>query len=196
MSGFRSITTPLLLYGPFRVFAQFCVFLPPLFNLFLLGPCRFSPLLCPSLYEMFPWYLQFSWRDLYSFPLYCFPLFLCIVHVRLYLSLIFSATLHSFGPIFPFFFCLSLLFPQLFVRPQTTSDNFAFFIFLGGGFGHHLLYSIMNLCLQFIEVVPDPWQLVHSCSGTLPDLIPWIYWSPPLYNHKRFEFDLGYIWMA
>ena len=28
----------------------------------------------------------------------------------------------------------------------------------------------------------------------LPDLIPWIYLSPPLYNHKRF--DLGHTWMA
>ena len=27
-------------------------------------PYNFCPLLCPSLHEMFPWYLQFSWRDL------------------------------------------------------------------------------------------------------------------------------------
>ena len=32
--------------------------------LLLLGPCCFCPLLCPSLHELFPWYLQFSWRDL------------------------------------------------------------------------------------------------------------------------------------
>ena len=32
--------------------------------LLLLGPYRFSPLLCSSLHEMFPWYLLFSWRDL------------------------------------------------------------------------------------------------------------------------------------
>ena len=35
----------------------------------------------PSLREIFPWYFQFSWRDLYSFHFYCFPLFLCIVHL-------------------------------------------------------------------------------------------------------------------
>ena len=37
------------------------------------------------------WYFQCSWRDLCSFPLYCFPLFLCIDHLgRLsYLSWLF-----------------------------------------------------------------------------------------------------------
>ena len=32
--------------------------------LFLLGPYCFCPLSCPSLHEMLPRYLQFSWRDL------------------------------------------------------------------------------------------------------------------------------------
>ena len=36
---------------------------------------------------------------------------------------------------------------------------------------------------------------IHSSSGTLlPDLIPWIYLSLPLYNRKGF--DLGHTWMA
>ena len=36
---------------------------------------------------------------------------------------------------------------------------------------------------------------VHSPSGTLLlDLIPWIYFSLPLYNHKGF--DLGHTWMV
>ena len=35
---------------------------------------------------------------------------------------------------------------------------------------------------------------VHSSSGTLSDLIPWIYLSLPLYNNKGF--DLGHIWMV
>ena len=34
----------------------------------------------------------------------------------------------------------------------------------------------------------------HSSSGTLSDLIPWIYFSLPLYNCKGF--DLGHTWMA
>ena len=35
---------------------------------------------------------------------------------------------------------------------------------------------------------------VHSSSGTLSDLIPWIYLSLPLYNRKGF--DLGHTWMV
>ena len=35
---------------------------------------HFCPLSCSSLHEMSPWYLQFSWRDLYSFSFYFFPL--------------------------------------------------------------------------------------------------------------------------
>ena len=74
--------------------------------------------------EMFPWYLQFSWRDLQSFPFYCFPLFLCTNHWGRfsYLSLLFFGTLHSNGYIFPFLLCFSVLFfSQLFVRPPQTA---------------------------------------------------------------------------
>ena len=35
---------------------------------------------------------------------------------------------------------------------------------------------------------------IHSSSGTLSDLIPWIYLSLPPYNLKGF--DLGHIWVA
>ena len=35
---------------------------------------------------------------------------------------------------------------------------------------------------------------IHSSSGTLSDLIPGIYLSLPLYNHK--EFDLGHTWSS
>ena len=35
---------------------------------------------------------------------------------------------------------------------------------------------------------------IHNSSSTLSDLIPWIYLSLPLYNHKGF--DLGRNWMA
>ena len=35
---------------------------------------------------------------------------------------------------------------------------------------------------------------VHSSSGTLSDLVPYIYFSLPLYNHKGF--DLGHTWMV
>ena len=35
---------------------------------------------------------------------------------------------------------------------------------------------------------------IRSSSGTFSDLIPWIYLSLPLYNHKGF--DLGHTWMV
>ena len=72
--------------------------------LLLLALYHFCPLLCPSLVEMFPWYFQFSWRDLYSSPFYCFPLFLCIVHWRRpsCLFLLFFRTLNLVGYKFPF----------------------------------------------------------------------------------------------
>ena len=118
-----------------------------------------------------------------SFPFYCFPLFLCIDHWgRLsYLSLLFFGTLHPNAYIFPFLLCLwRLLFAQLFVRPPRTTICHFPFLFLGDGLDHCLLYNVMNLHPQF--------------SGTLSDLIPWIYLSLPPYNHKGF--DLGHTWMA
>ena len=94
---------------------------------------------------------------LQSFPLGCFPLFLCIDHWgRLsYLSLLFFGTLHSNGnylsssPV-PF---TSLLFPAI---CNTSSDNhFAFlrFFFLGK-------VLIIASCTM-------SWTTVHSSSGTL-----------------------------
>ena len=92
-----------------------------------------------------------------------------------YLSLLFFETLHSDGYIFPFLPCLSLLFfPQLFVRPHQIA--ILHFFFLG-------LVLITASCTV-------SWTSVHSSSGTLSDLIPWIYLSFPLYNRKGF--DLGH----
>ena len=59
-----------------------------------------------------------------SFPFYCFPLLLCIVHWRRpsYFSLLFSGSLHSVGYIFHFLPCFLLLFfPQLFINPPQTT---------------------------------------------------------------------------
>ena len=69
------------------------------------------------------------------FPIYCFPLFLCIGRWgRLsYLSLLFFGTLHSIGYIFAFVLCFLLLFfSKLFVRPtQIAILRFLHFFFLG-----------------------------------------------------------------
>ena len=56
------------------------------------------------------------------------------------------------------------------------------------------------LCFFFLGMIlvtasyTMSWTSVHSSSGTLLDLIPWINFSFPLYNHKRF--DLGHTWMV
>ena len=72
--------------------------------------------------------------------------------------------------LFSFAFC-SLLYST--ILPYCIS-------FLGDGFDHRILYNIMNF--------------LHSSSGTLPDLISWIYFWLPLYNHKGF--DLGHTWVV
>ena len=82
----------------------------------------------------------------------------------------------SFSPL-PF---TSLLFSAI---CKASSDNhFAFlhFFFLG-----------MVLITASCTVSQTS---IHSSSGTLSDLISWLYLSLPLYNHKRFH--LGYIWMV
>ena len=74
----------------------------------------------------------------------------------------------------------SLLFIAIW---KASSDNhFAFlhFFFLG-------MVLITTSCTM-------SWTSVHSPSETLSDLIPWIYLSLPLYNHKGF--DLGHTWMV
>ena len=106
-----------------------------------------------------------------------------------------SLSLHAmlWHSIIPFLLCCSLLFfSELLVRPPQTahwlfcvslflaickasSDNhFAFLhlFFLGDDLDHCLLYNVLSLSLQFFR---------HSY---LSDIIPWIYLSLRLYNHK------------
>ena len=158
----------------------FCVFFPPLLNvLLLLGPYCFCPLLWPSLHEIFPWYLQISWWDLQSFPFYCLPLFLFIVHlVRLsYLELCIQLSL-SFP--FSFAFCFSSFLSYF----NGSSDNhFAFLhlFFLG-------MFWVTISCTML-------WTTIQNSSGILSiKSSPWIYLATPLYNHK--EFDLNHTWIT
>ena len=159
------------------IFATFTEYL-----LLLLGPYHFCPLLCPSyikcslgissfLEEISS--LSHSIAFLYFFALIieegfiipCCSLELCIQMGYL-----------SFSPL-PF---SSLLFSAI---CKVSSDNhFALlhFFFLG-------MILITASCIM-------SQTSVHSSSGTLSDLIPWIYFSLPLYNCKGF--DLGHTWMV
>ena len=100
-----------------------------------------------------------------------------------YLFLLFFGTLHSVRLIFSFLPCLSLLcFPQLFIKPLQTITLPSWISFSLGWFWSLPPvqgYKLLSILLQ---------------SFCLPDLIPWIYLSPPLYNHNGF--DLGHNWMT
>ena len=74
----------------------------------------------------------------------------------------------------------SLLFSAICKASSDNHFDFLHFFFLG-----------MVLIPAFCTV---SWTSIHSSSGTLSDLIPWIYLSLPLNNHKGF--DLGHTWMA
>jgi len=81
---------------------------------------------------------------------------------------------------FPPLSLASLLFSAI---CKASSDNhFAFlhFLFLG------MVLITASRTMSRIST--------HSSSGTLSDLIPWIFLSLPPYNHKGF--DLGHTWMV
>ena len=115
-----------------------------------------------------------------------FPILLCSsislhwsLRKAILLSLLFFGTLHSGAYIFPFLLCLSLLFfSQLFIRPPQTAICFLAFLFYGDRLDPCLLYHITNLHPLFLRL----------CLSILrrSDLIPWIYFSLLLYNHKGF----------
>ena len=142
------------------------------------------PLSCPSLMKCSLGITKYSYRDLQSFPFSYFPLFFFffIAHLKRpsYLFLLFPGTLHSVGYIFPFLPGLSLFFPQLFVKPPQSATLPSCISFFFG----------VSLVLPPVQCYEPP--SIVLC--TLPDLIPWIYSSPPLYNHKGF--DLGHTWIV
>ena len=110
------------------------------YHLFLISSASVRSLLflsfiiCPSLHEMFPWCLEFSWRDLWSSQFFPFPLFLCIVHLRRLcsLSLLFSGTLHSVRCIFPFLLCLLLPSDTFCLCLDLHTLSTIYFIFFQG----------------------------------------------------------------
>ena len=113
--------------------------------------------------------ISFSTAWKWTFPFYCFPLFLCIDHWgRLsYLSLVFFGTAFkwvylSFSPL-PFTF---ILFSAI---CKASSDNY--FAFL------HLSFLGMILITASYKISQTS---IHSSSGTLSELILWICLSLPL----------------
>ena len=98
----------------------------------------------------------------------CYSLELCI---QMGISLLFSFAFH-----FSFFFFSAIC--------KSSPDNdFVFFHFFSWGW----FWSLSPVqCHESLSIVLQ--------ALGLSDLIPWIYLSLPLYNHK--EFDLGHTWMV
>ena len=158
-------------------FVQFCVFLPPLLNLLLLlGPHYFCLLLSPSLHEIFLGISHFL-EEISSLShsivfLYFFAL---IADEGFLISPCYSLELYIQMGIF-FLFplpCTSRLFSAM--CKASLDNHFAFlhFFFLG-------MVLIPVSCIM-------SWTSIHSSSGTLSDLIHWIYLSLPLCICKGFD---------
>ena len=78
-----------------------------------------------------------------------------------------------------------LLFTSLLFTAICKSSSDSNFSFL------HLFF--LGLVLFLVSCTMSQTS-IHSSSGTLSDLIPWIYLSLSLYNHKGI--DLGHTWMV
>ena len=94
----------------------------------------------------------------------CFPLEICI----------------QLGISFPFSFAFHCLLSSA-IHKASSDNHFAFL---------HFFFLEMVMVTTSCTMLQTP---IHSSSGTLSDLIPWIYFSLPLYNCKGF--DLGHTWV-
>ena len=185
ISGSGWVITPSWLSGSCRsYFVQFCVFLPPLLNILISSASVRSIPFLFLIVTIFTWNvplvsLIFLKRSL-VFPILLFSSISLHWSLRkAFLSLLailwnsaFKWEYLSFSPL-PL---ASLLFSD--ICKASADNHFAFlpFCFLG-------MVLITASCTK-------SWNSIHSSSGTLSDLIPWIYSSLPLYNHKGF--DLGH----
>jgi len=176
MSGSRWVITLLVLIWVIKVFFVYSC------HLFLISSASVRYLPFPSfIVPIFAWNfplvsLVFFKRSL-VFPFYCFPLFLHIDHLgRLsFLSLLFFGTLHLDG--YNVLFLLPLA-PLLFsANWKASSDNH--FAFLHFGFFRWFWP------LPPVQCHEPPFIVLEVVC--LSDLIPWIYLSLPLYNHKGFH---------
>ena len=134
ISGSRWVITPSGSWKSFLCTCSVCSCHLFLNLLLLLGPYC-SVLYCAHLCMKYPLDISNFLKEISSLPLSIVFLVLCIDHFsRLsYLSSLFFGTLHSDRCIFPFLFCLFLLFfSQVCVRPpQTPILPFLQFFFLG-----------------------------------------------------------------
>jgi len=182
MSGSRWVITPLWLSGSLRSF----LYSSSVYSchLFLLSyaSVRSIPFLS-FIVPIFAWnillvYLVFLKRSL-VFPILLFS-FICL-HWSLRKAILQNSAFKwiyiSFSPLplASFLFSAIVIPPQKTILPCCLSSSWGWF------------WSLPPV--QCHEPLPIVLQAVY-----LSDLIPWIYLSLPLYNHKGY--DLGHIWMV
>ena len=189
MSGSRWVITPLWLSGPWRSFFVqfFCVFFCHLF-LISSASVRSIPFLS-FIVPIFVWTvflvsLFFLKRSL-VFPILLFSFISLHWSLRkAFLSLLAILWNSSFKKVYLSFSPLplaSLLFSAI---CKASSDNH--FALL------HFLFLVWFWSLPPVQCYEPPSIVLQALC--LSDLIPWIYLSLPLYNHKGF--DIGHPWMA
>ena len=186
MSGYRLVTTPSWLSRSWRSFLYSSVYSHYLFLMSsaFVRSIQFLPFIVPIFASDVPLVSLIFLKRSVDFPILLFSsTFLHWSLVKAFLSLlailwnsVFRWIYLSFSPLL----LASLLYSAI---CKTSSDNhFAFFHFFFLG-----IVLITASCTM-------SWTSVHSYLGTLSDLIPWIYFSFPLYIHKGF--DLGQTWMV
>ena len=75
-----------------------------------------------------------------------------------------------------------LLFASLLFTAVCKASSDSHFAFL-----HFFLLGMVLIAVSCAML----WTSIHSSSSTLSDLIPWIFLSLPLYNHKGFDLELS-----
>ena len=186
MSGSRWVITPSWLFGSLRSF----LYSSSMYSCYLFLICSASVWSIPFLFfivTFFAWHVPLVSLIFLRRPLVCPILLFFSISLHWWLRKAFLSLLavlwnSAFKWVYLSFSSLSLAHLLFLAICKAFSDNhFAFlhFFFLG-------LVLITASCSV-------SWISVHSSSGTLSDLIPWVYLSLPLNNHKGF--DLGHTWM-
>ena len=151
--------------------------------MFLLDPYHFCPLSSPPLHECSLGISNFP-EEISSLSHSVFLYFFALIIRKAFLSLLASLWNSAFKWVYLSFFPLlfaSLLFTA--ICKASSDSHFAFFISFSWGWS----WSLSPV--QCHEPLSTVVQVLYPS-----DLIPWIYFSLPLYNHKGF--DLGHTWMG
>ena len=182
MSGSRWMTTPSWLSGSLKSYLYSSVYSYHFLHFFCFCEVPAVSFIVPI--SAWNWYLPIFLKKSLVFPILLFSsISLHCLPKKAFLSLLAVLWNSTFGWEY-LSLChlpLACLRSQLFVRcPQTT-----------------ILPSCISSSLGWFWS-PPPIQCYKPPSTVLqapylPDLIPWIYSSPPLYNHKGFDLDHTWI---